>query len=41
MKLSDILNDYITQKNEIDKLNDVLKEKKINYMKQKIQLYNI
>tara|TARA_B100000575_G_C22963360_1_gene556443 strand:+ start:535 stop:882 length:348 start_codon:yes stop_codon:yes gene_type:complete len=28
MKLSDILNDYITQKNEIDKLNDVLKEKK-------------
>ena len=28
MKLSDILKDYVEQKKEIDKLNDVIKEKK-------------
>ena len=28
MKLSDILKDYVEQKNEIDKLNETIKEKK-------------
>ena len=41
MKLSNLLSEYTILKNDIDKINNTLKEKKIILMKKKKQQLNI